>query len=241
MMTFRTIKIAFLMLTLLAWGAYALDVHAADLFVKPNSDESEQATPSPSAPSPEQQDDVLDLLGESPSVEALQAEPKAQTINDFANAYYKNCMKQQDPILQGESLGMMCACTAAKVSDTMSVKNMQAMQNNDAEGKLQRSRMLMFVYTPCIEYPTQALITNQCLNNEGVRSSMKNYQRVCECLGDGMAKFMREKAPKYIEAAIRRNQNDLDPLKHLMQSRVFDEQSQYHMRSCINKHVLGGG
>ena len=206
-----------------------IPAQAADLYVKPKSYESKQQPASPN-------EEVLELLDEAPPVEEPQPEPK--TINDFSNAFYRNCLKQQHPLLKEDGLKMMCACTAAQIPATMSVENMRAMQNNDAEGKLQRSRMIMFVYTPCIEYPTKALILDQCLGNEEIRSTMKNHQKVCECLGENMGKFMREEAPKYVQKALRRNPDNLDPLGMMLQSPLYDERSRHFMQRCVYKHVL---
>ena len=167
----------------------------------------------------------------------VQDEP--EDINAFANRYFANCMNQGHPILNGENLETMCACTAAQIPGNMTVAQMQAMQTDTEEGQLQRNRMLMFVYTPCIEYPTKALVENQCLNNPQVKESMKYYPAVCDCLSDGMAEFMRENAAEYIQASIQRNKQDTDPLRTLMESKVFTEKSQYYMRTCVLTHELG--
>ncbi|USO06346.1 MAG: hypothetical protein H6859_03930 [Rhodospirillales bacterium] len=232
----KIIKIVFLSIALMAWGVES--AMAADLFVKPKSKQPVQEKPAdPILPEKGQDDALLKLLDKAPPVQAPEAVP--QTINEFANAYYKNCMNKQHPVLDSENLQTLCACTAAKIPGVMSVKDMRAMQNDDDEGRLQRSRMLLFVYTPCIEYPTRALIINQCLNTPDVQNTIKNYQRVCTCLGDGMAQFMREKAPKYVEVALNRNPDTLDPLGMLMKSKAYEQESRYYLQRCIQKHVYG--
>ncbi|MEZ5919023.1 MAG: hypothetical protein R3D66_03620 [Alphaproteobacteria bacterium] len=56
----------------------------------------------------------------------------------------------------GQHLQMMCACTSSKIPDVMTIQQMQALQTDTEEGQFQRNRMMMFVYAPCIEYPTRA-------------------------------------------------------------------------------------
>ncbi len=211
----------------LVWGVNISVVNAAQIF---NKKEPVQAPLEP------QEREILELLDEAPEITDTVPEKEPQTINDFANQYYKNCLRQDHPILKGESLEMMCGCTSAQIPDNMTVKQMKDMQENTADGQHQRSRMLLFVYTPCIQYPTKALIHDKCVNNPEVQTSMKHYKKVCECLSDGMAQFMKEKAPKYIQSSLHRNSADMDPLRTLMESRVFEEQSQYHMRKCVQTH-----
>lgn len=160
-------------------------------------------------------------------------------MKDFSNAYYKNCMAQDHPILKGESLKLLCGCTAAKLPEAMTIPQLQAMATSTAEGDLQRSRMMMFVYAPCMEHPTKALILDQCMGDPKVRNGLKHANRVCECLGDEMGKFMKERGPRVIEGALRRNVKDLDPLGSLMQSKAFDKASQAALQDCMALYELG--
>ena len=186
-------------------------------------------------------DDVPALSdgAETPARQPQQAPPR--TITAFANDYFNTCLKQDHPILRGESLELMCGCTAAQIPQNMTVRQMQAMGENTDEGALQRSRMLLFVYTPCIKYPTKALVESRCLDDPNVRSGMKRYKKVCACLADGMAALMEKEAPGHVEEALKRDSGNLDPLRMLLESRLFTEQSQYHMRRCVTKHEFGGG
>ena len=205
--------------------------HAADIWVKKEDPTKEEAAP-------QQDQELLELLDEAPAP-AEKPAPEPQSINDFANVYYKNCLAQDHPTLKEDQLTMLCACTAANIPGTMTVQNMRDMQTNTAEGQTQRARMLMFVYTPCIEFPTKALVMQQCLSDPKVKSGMKHYYKVCDCLSDGMAKFMKERAPKTVETALNRNKTDLDPLRLLLESPAFEEESKYHMTTCVQTHEFG--
>lgn len=208
----------------------SVPVDAANIFLSRNP--SKQADPL----KPEQED-VIDLLDDEPTDDA--PAPPPESIDDFANRYYENCLKQENETLKGENLEMMCGCTSAQIPQNMTVEQMRAMQDNTDEGKLQRSRMLLFVYTPCIKYPTKALVTEKCLNNPDVRKTMRNYRAVCGCLGDKMADYMDREAPRAMEQALKRDMTDIDPLRALMESRGFDDYSRYYMNKCLNEHELG--
>ncbi len=204
------------------------NANAADIFINKN--------PKPAPPSEEHKEIMKLMDKEVPDAKPLTAQP--QNINEFANQYYNNCMTKATAVLNGNNLETLCTCTAAQIPNNMTVDQMKAMNTDTEEGALQRGRMLLFVYAPCIEYPTKALIMDQCVNNPDVKAKMKKPTKVCDCLSSGMADFMRESAPEHIRRALEENKTDLDPLRELMESKTFDNASRYHMATCVQKHEL---
>lgn len=203
----------------MVYVSFAPGAMATDVFIKRNKDtgsvdlqEKGHNAPKPSAP---------------------------QTIGDKANLYYQSCIKQKHPLLKGEMLGLFCGCTSAKMTEVMTPEQITTMGEDSVEGQYQRNRMTLFIYTPCIEYPTKALILDQCLNNKEARKGMRNPKKTCGCLAEGMGKYMREKAPKTIERALMVNAGDIDPLRVLLESPDFDSKTQYLMRACVAEHELG--
>ena len=185
---------------------------------------------------PEPKSELEELLDEAPDPAASEVMPEPQTINDFANQYYKNCTSQQHPVLKDENLELLCGCTSAQIPQQMTVEGMKALNEDSNEGKLQRGRMLLMVYAPCIQYPTYALVYNQCVQNPQIQTAIANYKKVCDCLGNGMGAFMKKRAPQHIEGALRRDIDNIDPLRDLLDSYAFEETSQYHMKRCIKEH-----
>lgn len=161
-----------------------------------------------------------------------------QTMEGYANDYYKNCLAQKHPVLQGDDLKLLCGCTSAKFSENMTLEQVQAMQTDSKEGLYQRNRMMMFVYAPCIEFPTRALVMHQCINDTKVRYTMKNPSKTCVCLADGVAKDMKERAPEVIKNALVLNPKDLDPLALLLNSSAYENRTIYHTKACIQKYEM---
>ena len=221
-------KIVLCCLALILGVSSLSSVHASGLFSKKEAKQT--------------QDEVLELLDEAPPVEATPAPvAEPQTINEYANLYYKNCVQQDHPILKGEPLELQCGCVSAQIPQNMTVKQMREMEENTTEGNLQRSRMMLFVYMPCTEYSMKAITQNKCLNDPDIKSRMKYYRRVCECISDEMAQFMKNEAPKRIESAMRRGGTDIDPLVTIMGYPVFEEKSQHYKRKCVERHEYGNG
>jgi hypothetical protein len=198
---------------------------AVDIFNKPKSAEA-PAEPEPAPPSA--QPDLPELQAPEP---AAPAEPK--DIKEAANSYYKFCMSKQNPMLDAENQKLLCGCTASNIPDVMTLEQMKAMNTDTAEGLEQRNRMLLFVYTPCIEYPTRSMVLYQCMGNEQLKTTLGNPTKICNCLADGMATFMRERAPDAIQMAIRRNEKDIDPLRKLMESNGYEQYQNMTLRNCL--------
>jgi len=234
-MHFRIRNTYFIFLCLLTLvSVSSSNSYAANIFSKPKPK-------SPQIESPQPDSDILELLDEAPKQEPKTERQQPKTITEYANAYYKNCRKQDHPLLKGESLDILCSCTAAQIPDVMTLEQWRSMGQDNPEGQLQRNRMLMFIYTPCIKYPTRALIMDKCMNDAKVKATMRRYPKVCACLADDMALYMDENAMHTVEQALARNQKDLDPLASLLESRSFERRSEYAMSQCVKKHEFGKG
>ncbi len=211
-----------------------------DVFLKPHPSRV-QIAPAPQAAPPSQssqpvqptQQELEEMLGQKPP----QAPP--QNVEEYANRYYKNCLAQQNDVLNGENLELLCACTAAKFTENMTMEQISAIDSGSQEGLYQRNRILMFVYAPCIEFPTRALIMNQCLNDTKNQYTMKNQLKTCTCLAEGVAGDLKEQAPEVIKNALALNPKDLDPLSLLMNSSAFETRFRNNSLRCLQLHELG--
>lgn len=159
-------------------------------------------------------------------------EEKPKSIKELSNDYFKNCTAQKHHILKNEELKLFCGCTAANMSEIMSPEEVQLMSTDTPEGQFQRNRMMLLVYTPCIEFPTRALIMNSCTQ----QAMLKRPIKTCECIADGMAEFVKERAPSVVENAVKRNIKDLDPLRSLLESRGYKSQERYYLTTCLSQH-----
>jgi hypothetical protein len=220
----------YLMIFCLAFMLAASPALAADLFVKKNKDNAlpdttiQQTAPVAATPAP-------------PAPEAATgAEP--ETMESFAERYNQNCLKKTDAVLKGEPLRMLCACSASKLQETMTVDEVKLMMTDTPEGLAQRNRMAINVYAPCMEYPVRAMLYHNCAENKDVLSKYKNADQICTCMADDMADFTQKNGPDMLRQNLAANPNDPDPLSGLMQGKAFQDRTQASFLACVGRFPI---
>lgn len=203
----------------------AMSAHAAELFIKKNR---ETIPPSPVPPPHEQTTE-----GQAAPVPEVKT---PESIDAFAEKYYNTCMSKKDDVLKGKPQKMLCACSSANMAEKMTVEEVRAMATDTAEGLRQRNRMLLEVYAPCMEYPTQALLNHRCLNDPNMKASITNTEEVCGCLADNIAQYVKANGPQTLAKALKDDPKNLDPMASLMNSPEFQHQSQTVLMNCITQH-----
>lgn len=170
---------------------------------------------------------------------SLAVNAHAETIEEFANRYYGNCMAKEDATLGKDDQKMLCACTAAQVVKTMPLEGMQRLQEDSPQGQAFRNLMLTGVYAPCMEYPTRALLYKHCMEDPGVKGVLQNPDAICSCVGDDMGKYVAGNAPAIIKRSLEQNPNDLDPMNAFLTSPEYAEQSKTILFACLQKNGFG--
>ncbi len=214
---------------------FATDGLAADLFVRQPTQQDSAIKPFvPSKPS-----QTPPKAQPSPIQKTQPSVPQASTksppnMNDYIIRYYKSCLSKETPSLNGANLKSLCGCTAQKISESLTIDDIQKMGANTPEGAAKRNIMLVKVYAPCLEYPTRAKIITDCFN--GIKAQpglISNPDSVCLCMGDNMAKFVAQRGPEAIAKNLAANPGDLNPLASLMSSNEFIAETRNAMGTCL--------
>lgn len=205
---------------------------AQELFIQKHERQTPAPTPEPApAPAPT-----------TPGQNAETAQDETLVSKDLANQYYNNCLQKEDATMSADTQKSLCACTAAKMSETMSVEEIQTMSLNTEEGAYQRSRMTALVYVPCMEYPLRDLVYNNCASNSEVTKEFKKHKAVCSCLAGNMAKFYAEQGMQIVNAEIMKQSpagtGIATSLNAFMGSSLFHQKSQYYSLACIQKYGM---
>lgn len=210
---------------------------AAEIYNKPKG-EAVEAAPAP-APSPELRPvEPATPAAEAPAT-AEPTEPAAISPVQAASAYYENCMKQSNPMLDAQNQVNLCACTAEKFARTMTPEDVKEMSQPTEAGAAQRNRMILNVYAPCIRYPAHALVNYSCLNDTRYKMVFGDKaQSVCGCLAENMSAYMEKVAPDAIRQAIASGADMTDPLRTLLESDGYAAQEQKVSKACMKQAGL---
>lgn len=170
---------------------------------------------------------------------ALLSHPsQAQTpiTKDAANAYYRNCKAQSDPRLRPETQEELCACTAVQMMEKMSVQEVQTMSHNDQSGRMALNKMLVEVYAPCINFPVQDMISEECMNDPKVdMAGLKMDKAVlCDCMGEKTGAWMASAGKALMGQILAGNPNITDPIGPVMENKAFRQQAYENMMACMS-------
>lgn len=171
---------------------------------------------------------------------AAQAEGTA-VGKDMADAYYKNCVSRPNPILSDKTKDMLCTCTAARMMESLTVEEMRTMAQEDQAGRLALNKMLVQVYTPCMEFPIRDLVYDNCIKNKPNLPQVNNLEGLCGCMASETAEYIAKEGPQTIQNALKTDPFITDPMGPLMSSPEFQKASQDFTMSCMMDYQRSGG
>lgn len=153
---------------------------------------------------------------------------------DIANAYYRNCMGQQDARITPDGQEALCSCTAARMTQKMTVEDVRIMGRNDQEGRKKLNYMLVNVYGPCMQYPVQDLVITQCLSDPKIDMMKLKRDRgeLCECMGERTGEWFSTKGNALITKLLERDPNLTDPIGPIMESTDFKRAAYNGLLAC---------
>lgn len=230
-MNMNALRFILLILMLTIWCEPS--AWAQDVYLKPHKTQTAE-TQAPSTP-------TITALPDEQTQPGAMATPMVDEAT--AQRYYQNCLAQKsgDSALQERSQEQLCNCTAHKLTQVMSIEQMQTMITNTPEGAAQRDRMIAEIYVPCMQYPVQDLVYANCASEPLLRNSLKNHHDVCACLAEGMGSYVAKNSPSMMHDIITKTSGALDirtALNGMIESPEFGNASKEQIRLCIQTHEM---
>src|SRR5690606_25980766 len=96
------------------------------------------------------------------------AQAQTQVSKETANEYFNNCVKAASPQqpVSVQTQEMLCACTAARLTQFFSMEDMKTMTGPDpSAARIAYNKMIIDIYAPCMEEPTREYYTGVCTSN----------------------------------------------------------------------------
>lgn len=173
------------------------------------------------------------LLLLSLAIPAISPAMATPITKDAANAYFQNCQAQPAQGLSPKSKEFLCACTAAKMMESMSVEDVKAMSQQNQTGRNAMNNMLINVYAPCMGAPAKDHYYNTCISNPQTKLLGRNPQRLCGCMSDEVSTYLATNGPKVFRDLLSRNPNMVDPMTALTNDTKFQQFAQSKLMGCV--------
>lgn len=156
---------------------------------------------------------------------------------ETANAYFGNCMAKRDPRMTTKSQEELCACTAAKMTDVMTMEDIKRMSQQTQEGVQSFNLMMTHVYMPCIGAPVHDLLMTECLANKKIDQQGFKVDKgdLCGCISDRTGKWMADQGPAMMEIILKKNPHITDPIQPIMDSPDFRREQMDNLLRCVMK------
>lgn len=178
----------------------------------------------------------LTFLGCLVSVLAFSSGSFATPITkDAANAYYEQCNSQPAQGITQKSKEYLCACTAAKMMESMQVEDVQAMAQQSQAGRDAMNNMLINVYAPCMNYPAKDHYYNNCITDPKTKTLSRNPQGLCNCMADQVANYLGSSGPDIFRDILSRNPNITDPMTALTNDSKFQQFARSKLLGCVTR------
>ena len=154
---------------------------------------------------------------------------------EMSEAYYNSCIrKERPPALTKEGQDSLCACTASKMLENMTLEDIKDLSNE--EQAIRRDAfnyMLVTVYAPCMEQPTKDYYYHTCRSNPKSRLITTDSRVMCKCISEKVSKYVRKKGPEIFADILTRNPNIQDPMGALESDPVFQSYVKKQGVACL--------
>lgn len=154
---------------------------------------------------------------------------------DVANSYFQNCKAQPSQGMSDASQEFLCACTAAKMMESMSVEDVKAMSQQNQSGRNAMNNMLINVYAPCMSAPAKEFHYQACIENPQTKLLGRNPQALCGCMAEEVASYLTTNGPQIFREILSRDPNIVDPMSALMNDTKFQQYAQGKLMGCVTK------
>ena len=111
---------------------------------------------------------------------------------------------------------------------TMSVEELRASANQDQSGRDATNKIIINVYAPCMEFPVRDLVFQKCQ-----KDAFQAGQKICSCLANNMASYVRQRAAADLPAILAQNPNAFDPMNAIVTSPSYEQKEKRIALGCI--------
>ena len=163
-----------------------------------------------------QNDDDVKTLGEifNPNIDE-DNDGKPATATVMGNRYYQTCMNEETFTLRDDEKEILCACSAANMSEHLSVEEFKQLDKETTAGRNARGKAIAYGYTPCINYMLENKTKRDCLSSATLDNILtkKGKKRICKCTSEHYLNFFSKEGSNIMLQEILYEPLTLNPLE----------------------------
>lgn len=163
----------------------------------------------------------------------LSALAQTPVSKETANAYFGNCVKQQDSQFSPNAQKMFCACTAARMTQFFSMEDMKAMTGQNEAARFALNKMIINIYAPCMEEPTREYHYKACMTNPNTARLVGDPDSLCRCSSHAIAQYVQNHGPRLFQELLLREPAMEDPMQALYNDPKFQTFAQSKLMGCL--------
>lgn len=154
--------------------------------------------------------------------------------NAEANALFDHCMASSHPGMTPKSQGYYCACSAARMKDQISARDMKNLNSKSNVNRLRaQQRLAAYVYTPCLEAPIEYRLREDCQDNKRLTASSPTPEALCQCIGSRGSYLIKTQGTFLMSDILSDNQPVGDPLMTMLENDAFNQQINDITKLCV--------
>lgn len=168
----------------------------------------------------------------------MDAAAQTPVSNETANAYYANCAAMRDERMSEQTQQAFCACTSARIIEAMTMEELTVMYEQSQDGRNMLNKMLTEIYAPCMNFPVQDLVYDNCMKDDKLNSlNLKDPRmyELCGCMSMLSGEWFADKGGSLMASILEKDPNVTDPLGPIMDSKEFQSKSYEFMTRCMAK------
>lgn len=176
------------------------------------------------------QDDV-ESLGRILNEPGEYRDGKAVTGEDFANMYYEKCVSEKQDVFVEREREILCTCMAAKMSETLTLSEFQALERKTVAGRDARGKVVAFAHLPCMSYVMDSKIHRECRKLPVVQKLITGKNTLCGCTKNRYKKYLIQNASFIAQNARLNEPMSMNPLAIFFEGREHN----YHIKNFTKK------
>ncbi|MCL4677675.1 MAG: hypothetical protein KJ017_03665 [Alphaproteobacteria bacterium] len=193
------------------------------------------ATLAQDTPAAEENETNLKDIFESDPTKNKDNRPK--NGKEMAYEFYEKCTTSPDFFVAEKTQKNYCACKAAKMEETMTPKEMAALEDDTREGKAARDKMRMNADANCMRDAALTYTYGICMKDPHFREIILGKSSMCRCVRDLVARRTRRDLPNIIIKAATQEPLSTNPLSFYLRSPDYDQLYSLSKEHCYTKMV----